>query len=54
MKKLLVGFVVVVVLAYGGFTYTERQQNARPTPDLYYEYYKSHDTTPEGKVGVLR
>jgi uncharacterized protein YxeA len=53
MKKILIGLVVIVVAGYAGFTYMAKQQNARPTPDLYYDYYKVHDTTPEGKVGVF-
>ena len=53
MKKLLIGVVVLVALVYGGFNLVARQQNARPTPDLYYDYYKTHDSTPEGKVGVF-
>ena len=53
MKKLLIGVVVIVAVAYGGFTLVEKQQNARPTPDLYYDFYKTRDTTPEGKVGVF-
>lgn len=53
MKKVLIGVVVVIALAYGGFTLTARQQNARPTPDLYYDYYKTQNMTPEGKVGVF-
>jgi len=53
MKKILIGLVVIVAVGYAGFTFTEKQQNARPTPDLYYDFYKGHDTTPEGKVGVF-
>jgi len=53
MKKILIGLVVLVAAGYAGFTYTAKQENARPTPDLYYDYYKVHDTTPEGKVGVF-
>ena len=53
MKKILIGVIAVIVVAYGGYAAVERQQNARPTPDLYYDFYKTQDTTPEGKVGVF-
>lgn len=53
MKKVLTGFVVIVAVAYAGFTFTAKQQNIRPTPDLYYDVYKRQDPTPVGKVGVF-
>jgi hypothetical protein len=53
MKKLLIGTVAIAVMLTAGFTFVSSQQNAPPTPDLYYDFYKSHDTTPEGKVGVF-
>ena len=55
MKKILIGLVVLVAVEAmrGLLTRRNSKMPGRP-PDLYYEYYKVHDTTtPEGKVGVF-
>ncbi len=55
LRNILIGVVALVVVgsagAYGTYSYMN------PVPQLvkpnYYEYYKTQDTKPEGKVGVF-
>ena len=52
MKKIVIGFVVIIVvvcgLFFGLFTYKNR-----PLQPDYFEYYENQDTTPVGKVGIF-
>lgn len=45
---ILAAIVSVVIFVYGLYKY----KNRMPQPD-YYEYYKTHDNVPEGKIGVF-
>jgi len=45
---ILIGLVVVIIFLFGLFKY----KNRLPQPD-YFEYYKTQDTTPVGKVGIF-
>ena len=52
MKKIVIGFVVVIVvvggLFFGLFTYKNR-----PLQLDHFKYYENQDTTPVGKVGIF-
>jgi len=51
MKVLKIIVVSIVVLAVGGYgLYTYKNQRTKPD---YFEYYKTQDKVPEGKIGVF-
>jgi len=49
---ILVTILVILVVLIGGFYGLFKYKNRPAKPD-YFEYYKTQDTTPEGKVGVF-
>jgi len=52
VKKIAVAVGVIIVLAAVGLIGKYKYENRRLSPD-YYQYYKTQDTVPEGKVGVF-
>jgi hypothetical protein len=52
MKKFLIIFGVVFVVLCSAFLGTFKYKNQPPKPD-YYEYYKTQDSVPEGKIGIF-
>jgi hypothetical protein len=52
MKKILMGLIVVAVILFGLLFGIYKYKNQPPTPD-YYDYYKTQDTNPVGKVGIF-
>jgi len=45
---LVIAVIVLIACGYGVYKY----KNRRPKPD-YFEYYKTQDKAPAGKIGVF-
>jgi len=52
IKKLAVSLVLIIIMVIAGFIGMYKYQNRRLKPD-YFEYYKTQDSVPDGKVGVF-
>ena len=52
LKKIAAILALIIIIAIAGFFGMYKYQNRRLKPD-YFEYYKTQDSVPEGKVGVF-
>ncbi len=52
IKKIAAVLALIVLIVIAGFIGMYKYQNRRLKPD-YFEYYKTQDSVPEGKVGVF-
>jgi len=52
LKKIAAALVLIVIIVIAGVVGMYKYQNRRLTPD-YFEYYKTQDRVPEGRVGVF-
>ncbi len=52
IKKVAASLALIIVIAIAGFFGMYKYENRRLSPD-YFQYYKTQNTVPEGKVGVF-
>ena len=51
-KKVAASLALIIIVAIAGFFGMYKYENRRLSPD-YFQYYKTQNTVPEGKVGVF-